>query len=275
MSADPGTTAAVPFRWSCLRSGRCCTVGRGQVRVEPDEVPALAAAAGLKVEAFTAQHLRTLPDGAGGTLLSLRERDEGQGGRCTLLEGSNSCSVYEARPEHCRTFPYWRGVLEDPEAFERARAVCPGIRVEPSPEARAAAFAELEALYEEVDEWVAGGRPVCLARGVCCRFEEAGHELWATALEADYCAARHPEPPRPEAPGRCAFHVEGRCTAREGRPLGCRTYFCHDGYRDALEAGHERFLARIREIEARHGYASAYGRFPELLEARLDREDVS
>jgi Fe-S-cluster containining protein len=274
MTPDPGLEAAVPFRWSCLRSGRCCTVGRGRVRVEEDEVPALAAACGLSEEAFAARHLRTIPDGEGGVLLSLTERDEGGGsGRCSLLEGSNTCTVYEARPEHCRTFPYWRGVLEDPEAFERARAVCPGIRVEPAPEARRAAFAELEALYAEVDDWVAGGRPVCLARGVCCRFEEAGHELWATALEADYCAEQHPEAPRPEAPGRCAYHVGGRCTAREGRPLGCRTYFCHDGYREALETGHERFLARIREIEARHGYAPAYGRFPDLLEARLEREE--
>ena len=42
------------------------------------------------------------------------------------------------------------------------------------------------------------GRPVCIVRGVCCRFEEAGHELYATALEADYARDRHPEAPAPE-----------------------------------------------------------------------------
>lgn len=274
-AAHPGPPT---FRWSCQRSGRCCTVGTGVVRVEPDEVPALAAAAGMEEEAFGRLHLREVPDPLGGTMLSLTERDEGAGGRCSLLEGANHCRVYEARPEHCRTFPYWRGVLEDPEAFERARQVCPGIQVTPSVEQRRAAFAELRELLAEVDAWVAGGKPVCLARGVCCRFEEAGHELWATGLEADYCAERHPEPAEPEAPGRCPYHVEGRCTAREGRPLGCRTYFCHAGYTDALEAGHERFLARVREIEARHGYTSTYGRFPALVAASHEarqREELS
>ena len=230
------------------------------MRVDAQERAALADHLGLSEEAFASRYLQA--DGA--------RLKEGLGNRCVFLQDGEhaACSVYEARPEHCRTFPYWRGVLEDPEAFERARAVCPGIRVEPSPEARAAAFAELEALYEEVDEWVAGGRPVCLARGVCCRFEEAGHELWATALEADYCAARHPEPPRPEAPGRCAFHVEGRCTAREGRPLGCRTYFCDDRTTEPLQELHERMLGRIRELERRHGYAPTYAPFPVLLDER-------
>ena len=104
--------------------------------------------------------------------------------------------------------------------------------------------------------------------GVCCRFEEAGHELFATALEADFAAERHPDAPAPEAEGRCPYHVRGRCTARAGRPLGCRTYFCDRRTESVLAEAHEHFLREVRRIEVEEDYPVAYGRFPALLAAR-------
>lgn len=262
---DPGLTAAVPFTFSCHRCGHCCSGGSGHVWVQEEELPALAAARGMSTAAFVARFVRRVPRPPTGELaLSLTE----EGGRCALLEGANTCSVYAARPAHCREFPYWSDVLAGGEAFERARQSCPGIAVRVPPPVRRAAFAALEALYEEVDRFVAGSRSVCLLRGVCCRFEEAGHELFATALEADYAAHRHPKAPPPEAPGRCPYHVAGRCTARDGRPLGCRTYFCDRRTQGVLSEAHEHFLGRIRAIEREHGYPRAYGRFPALLAAR-------
>ena len=131
-----------------------------------------------------------------------------------------------------------------------------------------AAFALLQVLYEEVDAFVNKSRAVCLARGVCCRFEEAGHELFSTGLEADYAADLLPEAPAPEAEGRCPYHVGGRCTARQGRPLGCRTYFCDVNTQSVLEDAHEFFLRGIRQIERDTGYPASYARFPALLAAR-------
>lgn len=270
-AADPGLEGVVPFRFACHRCGHCCTAGEGATWVEQDELEPLAAAVGMTREAFVARCVRELDDPTTGLRrLALRTRigERPGAGACVLLEGANHCTAYTARPRHCRTFPYWDGVLSDPAAFERARAVCPGIAVEPDPETRARAFAELEELYAEVDALVRYSESVCLRRGVCCRFEEAGHELWATALEADYAAERHPEAPPPEAPGRCPYHRGGRCTAREGRPLGCRTYFCDVRTQETLARAHEDFLARVRHIERSHGYPAAYARFPELLAAR-------
>ncbi len=267
---DPGLSGVVPFRFDCHRCGHCCTGGAGHVWVEEGEVAALAARLGLSSEAFAQRHLRRVADPGDGRLrLSLREREHGDaGGRCALLEGANHCSVYDARPAHCRTFPYWPGVLESERGFEAARATCPGIRVEVDERVRTRAFAALEALYVEVDEFIARSHSVCIVRGVCCRFEEAGHELWATGLEADYAAARRPDAPAPEAPGRCPYHIAGKCTAREARPLGCRTYFCDTRTRSVLEEAHEHFLRGVRAIERETGYPASYARFPELLERR-------
>ena len=141
-------------------------------------------------------------------------------------------------------------------------------RPDRQPRPREEAFARLEALYAEVDAFVARARAVCILRGGCCRFEQAGHELFATALEADYAAARHPQAPPPEAPGRCPYHRAGRCTAREGRPLGCRTYFCDRRTQSVLAEAHEHFLADLRKSVVELGYPVAYERFPALLAAR-------
>lgn len=267
---QPGLNAAVPFRFACHRCGHCCTGGAGFVWVEEDELPALARAKGTGLAEFVRDFVKRVTDPkTGRARLSLRERESGgSGGPCALLEGTNHCSVYTARPRHCSQFPFWPSVLEDPAAFERARAVCPGIAVEAEPQRREEAFARLEALYAEVDAFVERAQPVCIVRGVCCRFEEAGHELFATALEADFAADRHPAAPAPLAEGRCPYHQGGLCTAREGRPLGCRTYFCDKRTESVLQEAHEHFLRRVREIERDCGYPVAYGRFPALLEAR-------
>lgn len=273
---ERGAAAVVPFRFACHRCGHCCSGGAGYVWVEEDELPRLAAAKGMTADEFVRAYVRRVRDPRDGrSRLSLREREDGgAGGACALLEGTNRCSVYDARPAHCSDFPYWPSVLTDADAFERARAVCPGIAVAADATTRAEAFRRLEALYAEVDAFVGRANPVCIVRGVCCRFEEAGHELFATALESDYAAHRHPDAPPPEAEGRCPYHVRGLCTAREGRPLGCRTYFCDANTESVLQEAHEHFLRGIRRIERETGYPVAYGRFPALLAARgVGRED--
>jgi Fe-S-cluster containining protein len=122
---QPGLTGRVPFRWACRRSGRCCRVGQGYVWLGEGEEERLAGALGAAPEAFRRLHVRALLDpGTGAWRRALREREDG---RCVLLEGGNECSVYAARPEHCRRFPFWDGVLAGGAGFERAREVCPGI----------------------------------------------------------------------------------------------------------------------------------------------------
>ena len=98
VNGDPGAQGVRPFRFSCRRSGRCCTVGDGFVWIEPEEVDSLGAALGLDAAHFEARFVRTVPDPRSGEpRLALRERTEdGAAGRCALLEGRNHCSVYAA-----------------------------------------------------------------------------------------------------------------------------------------------------------------------------------
>lgn len=277
LGRDPGLDGVRPFTFACHRCGRCCTAGEGYVFLDTGEASSMAAALGMEPDVFRRLHVREVQHPRTGERVeALREEAAlpAGNGRCSLLSGSNECRVYDARPEHCRTFPYWPSVMEDEQGFEIAQGVCPGIEEHVSRERWEAAFQELEEVYAEAERVVENSRAVCLARGVCCRFEQAGHDLYATALEAEFALSRHPERPEPEAPGRCPYHRStperpgGTCTAREGRPLGCRTYFCDAEPGAALEVEHETLLRRVRAIESKHGLPPAYAPFPELLERR-------
>lgn len=81
----------------------------------------MAAAAGMTAEAFAGRHVVRVEG-----RWSLRERPDG---RCSLLEGLNDCTIYRARPEQCRTFPFWPSILAGGEGLRRAAAVCPGLEI--------------------------------------------------------------------------------------------------------------------------------------------------
>ena len=272
MGTDPGQLGVIPFHFECQRSGRCCTGGSGYIWVEVDEIEGLAQAAGCSPESFERMYLRQVTDPRTGdrrfSLVEAPSHSGHSGAACALLEGSEHCTVYEARPRHCMGFPYWASILGDRAGFEAARATCPGIRVLPDPALQQKAFAQLEELYAELDQEIAQYKPRCEMSGLCCRFEEADHVLYATALETDYATAKHPSAPPPALEGRCPHHVDGICTAREGRPIGCRTYFCDPTTEQALLDVHERYLARLRKLERELDYPAAYAPFPAQLVAR-------
>jgi len=113
------TRPGYPYGFACRRSGNCCAIPGGFVRVTDDEAAAIAARLGMTVEAFRSRHLR--PDGM--TLV------DGLNGACTFLQEGRpaGCSIYEVRPARCRTWPFWPEVLENQELEKLVRRTCPGI----------------------------------------------------------------------------------------------------------------------------------------------------
>ncbi len=149
------------------------------------EAASMARELGMSEERFVERFVRSAFDRRSRSARpALRESAHGErGGRCALLVGPNTCSVYAARPAQCRAFPYWPSVMADRDAFESARAACPGIAVLVPREIRERAFALLRELYDSA------GPPIEPAGG-------AVHEgdVFVSGLEADYLAERGGRP---------------------------------------------------------------------------------
>ena len=122
------------LRFECTGCGHCCTGGDGHVWVDLEEIRTLADSLSLSINDFGRRYLRRV-----GQRYALLER--ASGGDCVFLR-EKRCSVYEARPRQCRTFPFWHAHLESREAWAAAARACEGIR----DEAPLVACAEIERL---------------------------------------------------------------------------------------------------------------------------------
>jgi Fe-S-cluster containining protein len=106
------------LRFACTRCGACCTGAPGYVWVGVPEIDRLAAHLGLTRDEFSRRYVR----GVAGRY-SLVEKP---GGDCTFWDATRGCTVYEARPEQCRTWPFWPDNVETPEDWSQVEAICPG-----------------------------------------------------------------------------------------------------------------------------------------------------
>ncbi|MEO6807603.1 MAG: YkgJ family cysteine cluster protein [Isosphaeraceae bacterium] len=104
--------------FECTRCGACCTGVPGYVWVDAEQIQRLADHLRLSVEDFGRQYLRQV-----GQRLSLIERPNGD---CVFWSRSSGCTVYQARPNQCQTWPFWPDNLESPEEWARATRTCPG-----------------------------------------------------------------------------------------------------------------------------------------------------
>lgn len=122
-----------------------------------------------------------------------------------------------------------------------------------------AALLRLREIYARAEREIAANpRLFCLRSGRCCRFREAGHELFLTALEYAGmvgCGGAGGEG-EGEAGEICPYLEKGLCANREGRALACRTYFCSD---EGLAAEvTERFHREIRALHDEFGLPYVY-----------------
>jgi Fe-S-cluster containining protein len=107
------------LQFTCTECGDCCSGAPGYVWVTNEEIEALAAVVGITAEAFEDQYVRRV-----GVRKSLKEFPSGD---CVFLDSqTRKCSVYQARPRQCRTWPFWDSNLKTPEDWKHTCAVCPG-----------------------------------------------------------------------------------------------------------------------------------------------------
>ena len=108
------------LRFECTQCGNCCSGPPGAVWVTEEDVRAIAEFRGVSIGEMKINHTKLLRG-----QLSLREFANGD---CTFLDGeTRRCTIYPVRPAQCRTWPFWNSNLSSPEAWEKAKCVCPGM----------------------------------------------------------------------------------------------------------------------------------------------------
>lgn len=137
----------------------------------------------------------------------------------------------------------------------------------------------LTQVFEEADELARRKRPLCIASGRCCRFEEHGHRLYVTGLEVAWFlhlletregrTVDQGQVDSAQASGTCPFLADGMCTVHAIRPFGCRSYFCDPRATWQAEA-YEGWHARIRDFHEEHAIAYDYGEWRSMLHTVLD-----
>lgn len=166
-------------------------------------------------------------------------------------------------------------------------------------------IADLERIYAAAATAIAARGPACWASGRCCNFDEAGHRLYVTGLEASYClvrvvstdwgkAAKRVQSGNPGvevtiggravalapaptgrgiiadldaalARGGCPFQVANLCGVHAIKPLGCRVYFCDKSAQQWQQDLSEQLLAEIRSLHDRFAIEYRYGEWREML----------
>ena len=108
------------LQFTCTRCGNCCTGDPGTVRVSDDEIEALASLLELDRDEFRALYTREL---RGGEVTLVEKRNN----ECVFWDRNAGCKVYVARPQQCRTWPFWSAVVHSSETWQEEARGCPGM----------------------------------------------------------------------------------------------------------------------------------------------------
>ena len=108
------------LRFSCTRCSACCRHEPGYVFLSKNDLKLLAEALKMNYNDIVENYCRWVSSPDGEKQLSLREKP---GFDCIFWQ--DGCTVYNARPLQCRTFPFWKSTLSSKKAWENQ--ICPGI----------------------------------------------------------------------------------------------------------------------------------------------------
>lgn len=100
--------------------GNCCIGESGYIWLSPKEKEGMAKFLDLNVDEFTKKYLTKV-----GYKYSIKEKSFNGGYACVFFDEKRlRCGVYEARPNQCRTFPFWDYFKTRIRELERE---CPGV----------------------------------------------------------------------------------------------------------------------------------------------------
>lgn len=110
------------MRFECQGSGQCCT-SRGEygfVFLSKADRQKMAKHLNVSTSMFTKKYCDKRDD-------SYHLKEDPKNIDCMFLKNKNRCSVYEARPTQCRTWPFWPEVMNAKTWSKEVASYCPGV----------------------------------------------------------------------------------------------------------------------------------------------------
>jgi len=104
------------FYYTCIRCGECCC-RPGSVFFTAEEMKKAAAMLGTTVKSFKHKYVTD-------KLVDVFELYTESS--CPFYIEEEGCSIYEARPLQCKTYPFWKNNFTSQEALEKLHDECPG-----------------------------------------------------------------------------------------------------------------------------------------------------
>lgn len=112
---------AAGLKFECTQCHDCCRHDPGYVFLSRFDLERLAQHKGLSPGQFIESFCRWV-DLGDGEVLSLVEKKNYD---CIFWD--QGCTVYSGRPLQCRAYPFWKGPLASPQAWDFESRACPGI----------------------------------------------------------------------------------------------------------------------------------------------------
>jgi Fe-S-cluster containining protein len=109
------------LQFECLKCGNCCTGAPGHVYLSEGDIASIAEFLKKDKATIIEQYTRVVNIFAENRL-SLTERSNFD---CVFW--NRLCSIYEARPYQCRSFPFWKRHLISIREWHKVGQRCPGV----------------------------------------------------------------------------------------------------------------------------------------------------
>ena len=100
--------------------GKCCRGLGGYVWIKIPELEEMAALMGMDIELFSRKYVRKIKR----RLALIEYRINGEYFCCFFDRINCQCTIYDNRPEQCRTFPFWSQFKKN---YQQLLDECPGV----------------------------------------------------------------------------------------------------------------------------------------------------
>jgi Fe-S-cluster containining protein len=130
LTGDPGISMsgnqsesfyAHGLQFECLNCGNCCTGAPGYVYLSEGDIASIAEFLKKDKGTIMKQYTRRVHI-FGEKRLSLTEKPN-----LDCVFWNKLCTIYEARPYQCRSFPFWKRHLVSSREWEKVGQRCPGV----------------------------------------------------------------------------------------------------------------------------------------------------